>query len=314
MGILPQNPYLPEIIAEIRASQTYRRFIDLLRTFGIPRIYDCHAHISSGREDTVGDAPPELMPQHPFTIGDVNTLYEGLFRGEGIESTTVVFDTPLPAYNLPKKNEQLLSDIRAMEPPKGVIPFAVVTPEMSVSQIEGWVRGGAKGFKMTPRTSSPFVKRGVISDVSLAEMLNTEALRIANAHRLPLVVHLPQLVVAPRIKPSLKGELVQTALKYPDLKIILAHLGQAQTPAKIEDLLGWMEKNDLWEHVWMDISAVTVPSVMATAMASKARLVFGTDIDFALTERGRYISFKIANGQRTLAGDNDNGNIITALV
>ena len=64
----------------------------------------------------------------------------------------------------------------------------------------------------------------------------------------------------------------------------------------------------------MDISAVTVPSVLAKAFESNVRLVFGTDIDFALTERGKYVMFKIANGERVLADDEDNGSVITALV
>lgn len=64
----------------------------------------------------------------------------------------------------------------------------------------------------------------------------------------------------------------------------------------------------------MDISAVTVPSVLAAAFESKARLLFGTDIDFALHERGRYIMFKVVNGRRVLADEDDDGNVITALV
>lgn len=309
----PRNPYLPEVIAEIQSHPIHHRFVDFLKAHQIARIYDCHAHISSGREDTVGDAPPELMPQHPFTLGDVHLLYELLFRAAGIEIITVVFDTPLPAYDLSRKNDQLLSRWRAGAA-AGTVPFAVITPEMAASQIENWVMAGARGFKMTPRTSSPYVKRGVISDISLSEMLNPEALRIADAFGLPLVVHLPQLVVAPRFKPSLKEELLGIVARYPRLKIVLAHLGQAQTPSKIEDLLEWMGRNDLWEQVWMDISAVTVPSVIAAAMASPAHLVFGTDIDFALFERGRYIMFKIKEGRRVLAGDEENGNVITALV
>lgn len=313
LNTAPRNPFLPAVIAEIRAHPAYRRFIAFLKSHGIGRLYDCHAHISSGREDAIGDAPPELVPQHPFTLGDVHLLYESLFRAEGIQTAVVVFDTPLPAYDLSRKNDELLARQQAGLPIP-TVPFAVITPDMPADRIEGWVRAGARGFKMTPRTSSPYVKRGVISDVSLSEMLHPEALRIADAHRLPLVVHLPQLVVAPRMKPALKEELLGIAARYPRLRIILAHLGQAQTPSKIEDLLEWIGRNDLWEQVWMDISAVTVPSVIAAAMASPAHLVFGTDIDFALFERGRYITFKIREGRRVLADDEENGNLITALV
>ncbi|NQT71958.1 MAG: amidohydrolase family protein [Chloroflexi bacterium] len=311
-----ENPYIPIIIEEIKSSPVYLRFLQLLRDYDIKSIYDCHAHISSGKEDVVEDAPSELMPRYPFTIGDINYLYDELFRNEGIEFTSLVFDTPLPAYDLASKNDQLLFVLKAdgSLDSRKTVPFAVVTPDMDYRQIEEWVGSGARGFKMTPRTASPHVKRGVISDITLTDMLNPEALWIANQHGLPLVVHLPQLVVSPRMKPSLKDELLQIAAKYPNLKIILAHLGQAQTPAKMEDLLALIDLNDLSEIIWMDISAVTVPSVLAMAFESNAKLLFGTDIDFALVERGRYIMFRVADGKRVLVDDDDNGNVITALV
>ena len=316
MGNELKNPYLPAIIDEIKTSHIFLRFLQTLKDYKIRAICDCHSHISSGKEDTIGEAPPELMPQYSFTVEDVNRLYRELFEDEGIGFTSVIFDTPLPAYDLAKKNTLLLSERESMvaDDSKKVVPFAVVTPGMDSGQIQGWVDRGAKGFKMTPRMASPNVSRGVISDISLFEMLNPEALVIANTNGLPLVVHLPQLVVSPRIKQSLKDELVRIVIKYPNLKIILAHLGQAQTPAKMEDLLNLMELNDLYESVWMDISAVTIPSVISMALESKVKLLFGTDIDFALVERGRYVMFRIVNGERVLVDDNDNGNVITALV
>lgn len=311
-----ENPYIPIIIDEIKSSSIYLRFLQVLREYGIKAIYDCHAHISSGRKDTTFDDTSGLMPRVPFAIDDVNYLYDELFRREGISFTSVVFDTPLPAYDLVKKNEQLLQLLQSMDEHemRKTVPFAVVTPDMDYRQIQRWVESGARGFKMTPRTASPHVKRGVISDITLTDMLNPEALWIANQHGLPLVVHLPQLVVSPRMKPSLKDELLQIAAKYPNLKIILAHLGQAQTPAKMEDLLALIDLNDLSEIIWMDISAVTVPSVLAMAFESNAKLLFGTDIDFALVERGRYIMFRVADGKRVLVDDEYNGNVITALV
>ncbi len=307
------NPYLPIIIEEISRSPIYLRFLGLMRDYGIDQIVDTHAHICSEKDFEIEDIPPRLMPKFPFTISDINYLYDMLFRSKGIAFTTVVFDTPLPAYDLAKKNDSLLNEMTS-DRWDNIVPLAVITPDMSTQRIEGYVKRGARGFKMTPRMASPGIKRGGFSDVTLVEMLNPEALHIADACRMPLVVHLPQLVVSPRMKPSLKDELIQIVGTYPQMKIILAHLGQAQTPAKIIDLLKWIEENRLSESIWMDISAVTVPSVLEIALFSKINLLFGTDIDFSLTERGRYVMFKYSNGDRILADDGDNGNLITSLV
>jgi len=293
------NPYLPIIIDEISRSPIYLRFLGLMRDYGIDQIVDTHAHICSEKDFEIEDIPPRLMPKFAFTISDINYLYDMLFRSKGIDFTTVVFDTPLPAYDLAKKNDSLLNEMTS-DRWDNIVPLAVITPDMSTQRIEGYVKRGARGFKMTPRMASPGIKRGGFSDVTLVEMLNPEALHIADACRMPLVVHLPQLVVSPRMKPQ--------------MKIILAHLGQAQTPAKIIDLIEWIEENRLSESIWMDISAVTVPSVLEIVLSSKINLLFGTDIDFSLTERGRYVMFKYSNGDRILADDGDNGNLITSLV
>ena len=183
MSYEPQNPYLPTIIAEIESSPVYLRFLQLLKDYDIESIYDSHAHISSGKADVIEGAPDDLVPQHPFSVGDINLLYDGLFRREGIEFTSMVFDTPLPAYDLARKNDQLLATMmaNASSNPANSIPFAVVTPDMDYHQIQHWVENGAKGFKMTPRMASAGVKRGVISDVTLAEMLCPEALRSPRA-------------------------------------------------------------------------------------------------------------------------------------
>lgn len=310
------HPCLPAFIEEIRGNPSYLRFLRLLKSYGIDALYDCHAHISSGPSDVIEDTPDALVPRYPFTVTDNMLLYDRLFGREGIACASVVFDTPLPAYDLARKNDELIAYWRSLDTPdrERIMPFAVITPEMELHEIQQWVERGMKGFKMTPRTASAHVKRGVISDITLTEMLSPEALWVADREGLPLVVHLPQLVVNPRIKPGLKDELLRIAARFSDLKIILAHVGQAQTPAKMTDLLNLIEGNGLTGMIWMDISAVTIPSVMAMAFESNVKLLYGTDIDFALVERGRYVMFKVDNGRRTLANDDAAGNVITALV
>jgi len=64
----------------------------------------------------------------------------------------------------------------------------------------------------------------------------------------------------------------------------------------------------------MDISAVTVSSVLVSALTGNVKLLFGTDIDFALVEQGRYVMYKMINGKRVLADDDNSDKVITALV
>ncbi|MCJ7774395.1 MAG: hypothetical protein MUP22_14830, partial [Desulfobacterales bacterium] len=61
-------------------------------------------------------------------------------------------------------------------------------------------------------------------------------------------------------------------------------------------------------------SAVSVSSVLANALAENVKLLFGTDIDFALVEHGRYVTYKMINGKRVLADEDNSDKAITALV
>lgn len=256
-----------------------------------------------------------LRPEHPFSVRDIRYFYDQLLGSRGIKTVSIVFDTPLPVYDMDQKNRILLNDPDVKKNTNHrIVPFAVITPDMNDKQIQLYLEMGAKGFKITPRTPSSQVKKKTVNDISLFEMIHPSALRLADDNKLPVIVHLPQLVVSPRNRASIKEELADIVMTYPHLKIILAHLGQAQTPARIKDMLLWIQSNNFEDFIWMDISAVSVSSVLANALAGNIKLLFGTDIDFALVEYGRYVAYKVINGKRILAEDDISDKVITALV
>ncbi|MBW2180885.1 MAG: amidohydrolase family protein, partial [Deltaproteobacteria bacterium] len=316
MNHTPQNPHLNSIINTIVEHPIDDRFLQLLRQYGISKIYDCHSHVSSGRNDIIKGASLELVPEFPFSVRDINSFYDKLFVNHGIDIFSIVFDTPLPVYDMGRKNRELLEDPDVIGTNTGqrIFPFAVITPDMNDAQIQMYLKMGARGFKITPRTPSSQKNKKTVNEISLFEMIHPSALSMADAHGLPILIHLPQRVVSPRIRQSIKDELLQIAQKFPGIKIILAHLGQAQTPYKIKDILVWIDAHNLYDHVWMDISAVTVSSVLARALDGNAKLLYGTDIDFALTEQGRYVMYRMINGKRVLADDDNSDKVITALV
>ena len=312
---MPENPHLKSIIHTILEYPTYDRFVSLLKQYNITKIYDCHSHVSSGPNDMIEGVQSTLRPKYPFSVRDIQYFYDQLFDRLGIDTVSIVFDTPLPVYDMEKKNRELLGCPEVTNnSSRQIVPFAVITPDMSDEQIQSYLDKGAKGFKITPRTPSSQHKKKTVSEISLFEMIQHNALAIADEHSLPMLIHLPQLVVSPRTKQSVKDELFQIAQKFPGIKIILAHLGQAQTLYKIQDMLSWVEVNNLNDRVFMDISAVTVSSVLAAALSGNVKLLYGTDIDFALTEQGRYVTYKMSNGERVLADTDTSDKAITALV
>ncbi len=313
------NPSLQAIIEEIETHPVYLEFLTFLKQYGINLICDFHAHVSSGREETIPNASPDdlaELPENPFSLLDINRFYNSLFRKEGIGVCSVVFDTPLHAYDLSKKNKELLTRLSLLEPEeaKRLIPFAIITPEMEEREIGEYVEQGAKGFKITPRTTRSYLRRRRISEVNLNEMLNPKALKIAHSLGLPLLVHLPLLMSATEINPGLKEELGRIITTYPNLKLVLAHLGLAQSPFKFAELLRWIEENGFEEIIWLDISTITIPSVLEMAFSSKVKLLFGTDMDFSLTERGRYVMVKRSGEEKILADEETQESVKTVLV
>lgn len=311
MNYTPENPNLNSIIEKIIEHPIYDRFLQLLKQYNISKIYDCHSHVSSGPNDMIRGAESTLRPEYPFSVKDIQYVYDRLFASQDIETISIVFDTPLPVYDMDQKNRKLLTD-PALD--QQIIPFAVITPDMSDSQIKYYLEMGAKGFKATPRTPSSHVKKKSIDEISLFEMIHPAALRLADENRLPFIVHLPQLVVSTRNREVIKDELEEIAYKYPHITIILAHLGQAQTLCKVMDLLSWIEEKNLTNQVWMDISAVSVFTVFSIAFKRSVNLLYGTDNDFALAEQGRYVTYKMKNAKRVLAFDDTSDKAITALV
>ncbi|MBW1848062.1 MAG: hypothetical protein JRJ27_13170, partial [Deltaproteobacteria bacterium] len=156
MNHTPQNPHLNSIINTIVEHPIYDRFLQLLRQYGISKIYDCHSHVSSGRNDIIKGASLELVPEYPFSVRDTQYLYDQLFESRGIETVSIVFDTPLPVYDMDQRNKELFEDqdVISTNTRQRIFPFAVITPDMNDAQIQMYLKMGARGFKITPRTPS----------------------------------------------------------------------------------------------------------------------------------------------------------------
>ncbi|MFH1087043.1 MAG: amidohydrolase family protein, partial [Chloroflexota bacterium] len=288
-GLMPLQPLLDQIAA----NPIFRGFISLLKKHNVSSICDIHAHVSSGRNDFVPDASPEdvaELPKRPFTLQHLLQFYRTLFVGQGISVTAVVFDTPLRGYDMRQKNRLLLA--QATRLPVGdvkVVPFAVLTPDMTEAEIEGYAQQGARGFKVSPRTTSAYLTDGrKMSGVPLEDMLTPQILKVAGNLRLPVLVHLPQSAAPIRTNRDIKARIQDMLGHCPSLRFVLAHLGSSHSPSRVADVVEWLERSGLGDNVYLDISTVTLPSTLEAAFHSAARLCFGTDIDFCLSEKGRH--------------------------
>lgn len=309
---------LTAIAQEIRDSPIYWDFVRLLKEHGVSTIYDFHAHVSSGKSSYLAGASQadiDELPAHPTSPADIDAFYSSLFESDDIAVKVVIFDTALHAYDMASKNHNLLAQLATTRSSR-FTPFAVITPAMKRHDIESYVEGGAKGFKVSPRTATAYYasRRRRVSNVDLDDILTPDLLGVANEVSLPILIHLPQSVSSTTISKALKQKLGLVTARYPDVRLILAHLGLCQTPSKMEYMLAWIRINRLESRVYLDVSAVTIASALELALASDARLLFGTDLDFSLVERARYVVTREVGGETFLADEAERGDTKTVLV
>ncbi|MBW1814969.1 MAG: hypothetical protein JRJ39_15265, partial [Deltaproteobacteria bacterium] len=95
-----------------------------------------------------------------------------------------------PVYDMGRKNRELLEDPDVIGTNTGqrIFPFAVITPDMNDAQIQMYLKMGARGFKITPRTPSSQKNKKTVNEISLFEMIHPSALSMADAHGLPILI------------------------------------------------------------------------------------------------------------------------------
>ena len=284
-----------KLAREVKSSPEFEKFRKLISETGVPGLFDFHLHICGGKGGARGDASPEdlsELPEEPFALEDADDFYAELFEGR-IEIHISVFDTPLLGYDIRARNRKLLEDLRRGRQFKASFwPFAIVTPDMRRGEVEELVELGAKGFKITPRIAPSYRIRRRIKDVSLREMLSEDLCSAASEHALPVLIHPPLQVAEPEVPERLKEDLLGILERFPKLRVILAHLGCSHTVPKLHDWADWIQSRGLSDRVFFDASTITYPETLKEALSLPLRILFGTDIDFCLVERGLYLAFE----------------------
>ncbi|MFQ6118340.1 MAG: amidohydrolase family protein [Methanosarcinales archaeon] len=114
----------------------------------------------------------------------------------------------------------------------------------------------------------------------ISQYFPNRVLRYCNEENFPIILHLPQPVIRRR------EELVSITKKFPDLKIILAHMGLAYLP--IESLKKTFSLLSRYKKINLDTAMVTSAEVFKAAfeILGYHRIIYGTDQPLNLV-RGR---------------------------
>jgi predicted TIM-barrel fold metal-dependent hydrolase len=126
--------------------------------------------------------------------------------------------------------------------------------------------------------------RGYFSPPSgkITEYFPIQVLKYCEKVDIPIILHLPSNVIASR------KELITIAEKFPQLKIILAHMGLAYLPLKgLKKTFILLSKH---QNIFLDTWMVTFTKIFKTAIDifGYHRIIFGTDQPFNLIRGEMY--------------------------
>ena len=217
------------------------------------------------------------------SIEDIVQTYRDLFPDKKV--VPVIFGTP--SGILERTNEYCRVKAKEYIYPALFITHYDMTPEFLEEEV---IKGGFQGLK-------PYCcncRAGVAgADAEIFDFLPEKHLKVADKYGWKVVLHISK---TDRLKnPTNVKQLMEIEQKYPNVKLIVAHIGRAYSPEDFGNAFDTLKNT---KNMLFDFSANVLP--MATEKCINAvgtkRIIFGTDMPIAkmkmyrVCENGNYIN------------------------
>ena len=236
------------------------------------RIFDVHVHINL-KEHVANVTRERIMTDWALECGivlpceDAYACVAELYPD--IEYRIAGFPWPIREADLKANNEYLAQKKREGK----LTPFMCTRVEWDNDYTEKvLLDGGFIGFKPYPDMVSGI--KG--AEISIFDFITREQLRILDKHKKTLLLHLPR---KERLAdPDNIRELLEIRQKYPDIGIIIAHLGRSFCPYHLDKGLRMMMNNV--EGFYFDTSAVINTDVYKIAFEKipLENILYGSDL------------------------------------
>ncbi len=244
------------------------------------RVFDVHVHL--GPPEIVGAVSPARASQALCTFTDLTweelqAIYRGLYRGKVLEAI-VAFPFPQYEVDLDAGNAYMI-DLMVRE--RGVRGFMLAHPTDTAHVRTAWRRAEAAGVRF--RGVKPYYDRLGKSNFEtvLAEFLPADLLEFMDERGLAMMLHTSSIGVG---DPAIRGELRRICSAYPNITIILAHMGRYTEPRQFADFMA-SGLLDECPALCLEMSSVSVSCVYEAVLARRelwGRLLFGSDLPFGL--------------------------------
>ncbi|WP_020618975.1 amidohydrolase family protein [Paenibacillus daejeonensis] len=262
-----------------------------LQPFLPERIIDIHTHV--WLEEFVAPSDPALVRAVTWpgrvassnSIEDLMETYRLMLPGKQV--TPLMFSQVSRSTNLELGNRYVSECAAARK-----LPALMVTkPEQSAAAFEADIeRGGFLGCKVYLNYAAPYIPE---KEIRIYDFLPPHQLEVLNKRGWMAMLHIPR---DGRLKdPVNLAQMLEIEQLYPQLKLIIAHVGRAYCEEDVGDALDILAKT---RTMVFDFSANTNANVfrqLIQAVGPK-RILFGSDLPIVrmrmkrIYEQGRYIN------------------------
>ncbi len=261
-----------------------------LRPWLPKRIIDCHTHIwlkehVTGVDDALRSCAWPQMVAEDNSIEDLNETNRLLFPDN--EVIPVLYSHAIVTVDLSQSNPY----VRQSAARFGYPSLYLAHPGEPAEQVErNVIEGGFSGLKVYLEFAPSYLPK---NEIRVFDFLTHEHLALCNRHGWVVQLHIPR----PRrlADPVNYYQMLEIEEKYPDLQLLIAHLGRAYADEDIGDALEALK--DTKRMVW-DFTANTNQNVMERILAAfgPERVIYGSDFPIfrmkarRVVENGYYIN------------------------
>lgn len=263
-----------------------------IRDFLPERLIDIHTHVWRAADRTRNDDGPRRTVSWPDRVAAESPIdqllatYELMFPGKKV--TPLIFGSAISRRdNLEAQNRYVAECVRT----NGLPGLVWSIPEWSGRELERRIiEGKFLGAKSYLANAPEHLAE---SEITIFDFFPPHQLEVLDRHGWIMMLHIPR---PGRLKdPVNLAQMIEIEEKYPNIRLIIAHVGRAYCPEDIGDAFITLART---RNMVFDISANTNAANFATLLRAVGpkRVLFGSDLPITrmrmrrICKEGRYVN------------------------
>lgn len=276
-------------IFEVKPADT-RIYQDKIRDILPDKIIDIHTHIwtresneKSMQKKRVVTWPSRVAEENP--VEDLLETYRLLLPGKSV--TPLVFNTPTRGEDLDSLNGYVKRSAEKYSLPSLILTKPEWTGDIFSKKLK---EGNFLGAKCYLTFAPHYIP---VKEIRIFDFIPHHQLEVLNQESRILLLHIPR---DGRLKdPVNLSQMLEIEEKYPDIKLIIAHVGRAYCPEDVGDAFNILKNT---KKMSFELSANTNETVFRQLLETMGpeRIMFGSDLPITrmrmrrICENGIYIN------------------------